>query len=94
LLQQHQNGKPLADTYLASDSDPAPRHQVLSFLAQAQGLPAPTLRAATSFEVAEIDQNKRCRNQRLLDAGYQFSYPSYRQGYQAVLAQREKSICR
>jgi hypothetical protein len=29
--------------------------------------------------------NKRCSNQRLLDAGYQFAYPDYRSGYGAIL---------
>jgi hypothetical protein len=30
--------------------------------------------------------NKRCRNDRLLASGYTFLYPTYREGYGAVLA--------
>ncbi|RCU51060.1 SDR family NAD(P)-dependent oxidoreductase [Corallincola holothuriorum] len=81
LLQLSEQQHSLAPVYLGTDSDPAPQHQVLDFLAQAQGLaPLQTVAAA-----ADATQNKRCRNQRLLDAGYQFIYPSYRQGYQAVI---------
>ena len=29
--------------------------------------------------------NKRCRNDRLLESGYVFQYPSFREGYRAVL---------
>ena len=31
--------------------------------------------------------NKRCSNQRLLDSGFVFRYPTYRDGYKKVLAE-------
>jgi hypothetical protein len=30
--------------------------------------------------------NKRCSNRRLLDSGYRFIYPGFRQGYAALLS--------
>ena len=30
--------------------------------------------------------NKRCRNARLVESGYAFRYPNYRDGYSAVLS--------
>jgi hypothetical protein len=29
--------------------------------------------------------NKRCRNQKLLDSGYSFEFPNYRDGYADVI---------
>jgi hypothetical protein len=39
---------------------------------------------------AEAPQNKRCNNARLKALGYQFLYPSYKDGYEALL----KAFCR
>jgi hypothetical protein len=33
--------------------------------------------------------NKKCSNQKLLASGYEFKYPTYREGYRAVLAAKE-----
>jgi hypothetical protein len=41
------------------------------------GVGDPALRTARS--------NKRCRNDRLLASGYIFRYPSFREGYRAVI---------
>ena len=32
--------------------------------------------------------NKRCSNARLLATGFRFRYPSYREGYEALLRER------
>ena len=29
--------------------------------------------------------SKRCKNQRLLDSGYWFEYPTFREGYEMVI---------
>ena len=72
--------------YLATDDHPAPRYDVVSWLAKAQGQPAP---------VGLIDEQanggKRVSNQRLRESGFRMSYPDYRSGYGAVLKLRKKN---
>jgi nucleoside-diphosphate-sugar epimerase len=71
---------------LGVDSEPAPACEVLAWLARRQGLPArepteavPPARGARG--------SKRCRNARLLATGFRLRYPSYREGYAALLAE-------
>ena len=69
--------------YVATDNQPAPRFEVVEWLAKAQGKPAP---------IPLVDEQascgKRVNNQRLRDSGFNLTYPDYRAGYGAVLAQR------
>ena len=71
--------------YIGVDSDPAPRYETESWLAAQMGVEVkPCIE-----KVAERGAgHKRCRNNRLLDSGYQLRYPGYKQGYRAVLAAR------
>ncbi len=67
--------------YVATDDLPAPRYEVVEWLAKAQGKPAP---------VGLVDEyagsGKRVDNRRLRNSGFVLSYPDYRSGYGAVLA--------
>jgi len=72
-----------AERYLAVDCEPAPEKTVLDWLAGTLGAPPPR-RAETDDPAAR--GNKRCRNARLLGSGYSFRYPTFREGYAAVLA--------
>jgi nucleoside-diphosphate-sugar epimerase len=70
--------------YLGVDSDPAEERAVLLWLAGVLGSPEPRVAAAT--ETSDRPRgNKRCRNDRLLRSGYTFRYPTFREGYRAVL---------
>ncbi|HXH03795.1 MAG TPA: SDR family oxidoreductase [Candidatus Competibacteraceae bacterium] len=71
-----------APLYLAVDDEPAPLHEVLAWLAQRLELPAPPI----VNPPLPAGQNKRCRNARLRATGFVFRYPSYREGYGAMLA--------
>ena len=84
LSEKQLNQEPLQSIYLASDHHPAPRYEVMSWLATATGLPGPIAITASN----QSEQNKRCNNQRLLKLGYQFKYPSYKEGYQTTLEQK------
>jgi nucleoside-diphosphate-sugar epimerase len=66
--------------YLLSDNDPAPRYEVLEWLAKAQGRPAPV-----PVEVENASQGKRISNRRLRASGFELRYPDYRAGYGAML---------
>lgn len=65
--------------YLAADDDPAPRHEVMNWLAERLGVSPPEL------TINHDGRNKRCRNGRLAASGYRLSFRSYRDGYAAML---------
>ena len=73
--------------YLCVDSDPADEEAVMSWLAGTLGAPAP--RRAGGDDPRPIRGNKRCRNTRLLESGYALRYPTFREGYTAVLSERD-----
>ena len=69
--------------YLLTDNLPAPRYDVVEWLAKAQGYPAPG-----SLVDEHANLGKRVINQRLRDSGFKLSYPDYRSGYGALLKNR------
>jgi len=70
--------------YLAVDNEPAEERAVLLWLAGVMGSPSP--REAEKTEISKRPRgNKRCRNARLVQSGYTFRYPTFREGYSAVL---------
>ncbi len=73
--------------YLGVDDDPAPQCQVLRWLAARLGVAGPRVVAARHSARARFS-NKRCRNTRLRASGFRLRYPSYRDGYGAMLAER------
>ncbi|WP_447956767.1 SDR family oxidoreductase [Vreelandella sp. EE7] len=81
LIQCQESGKPLAELYLGSDSEPATMYDVMSWLAKelkvetTETMQSP-LRRRTS---------KRCDNSRIRETGYAFRYPSFREGYAQIL---------
>ena len=68
--------------YLGVDDAPVDRGEVLAFLAEELGLARPPIGADDSSRGG----NKRCRNDRLKATGFRFAYPTYREGYRAILA--------
>jgi len=75
------------DLYLGVDSEPSEEANVLRWLAGALGAQPPRLRPAGEARSARAGSNKRCRNERLLASGYTFRYPTFREGYAAVLSE-------
>lgn len=80
--------------YLGVDNDPAELGEVLGFLAAELGLPQPPSASSLSASAdggsagSEPSRggNKRCRNALLRGTGFEFEYPSFREGYRAILA--------
>ncbi|BBG31442.1 MULTISPECIES: SDR family oxidoreductase [Zymobacter] len=74
----------LDDCYLASDLEPAPLHDVMTWLAQElkvephDYIQSPLRRRSS----------KRCSSARLVRQGYRFLYPTYRDGYRQILKAR------
>jgi len=81
-LMQH---TPLDALYHGVDCEPAARLEVLQWLAGALGAPAPRAVAASDPALRTPRSNKLIRNDRLLATGYRFLYPTYREGYRALL---------
>ena len=82
-----------APLYLAVDDDPAPLGEVLNWLATQLGVSEPPLAANPPLKpgagfgdpAARMRASKRCYNARLRASGFQFRYPSYRDGYAVLL---------
>jgi nucleoside-diphosphate-sugar epimerase len=77
LLSQRLAGAAMESYYLASDDDPAPLWEVVSWLAERMHCPPPVAQRVPD----EAPMNKRCRNTRLKALGYRFLFPSYKEGY-------------
>jgi nucleoside-diphosphate-sugar epimerase len=75
-----------ADCYLGVDSEPEDEAVVLRWLAGVLGTTPP--RVAGDQRRTPRSGSKRCRNARLVESGYAFRYPSYREGYGALLAEK------
>jgi nucleoside-diphosphate-sugar epimerase len=65
------------------DCEPAPEAEVLAWLAQQLGVAQQ--REGQALQRRERG-SKRCRNARLLASGFRFQYPTYREGYAALLS--------
>ena len=87
--------------FLGVDNEPAELGDVLSFLAAELGLPQPPSDTADSDRQGGAPRgggaqkssgepsrggNKRCSNALLRSTGFQFRYPTFREGYRAILA--------
>jgi nucleoside-diphosphate-sugar epimerase len=81
LLACRLQGVPLGQCYLASDDDPAPLWDVVSWIADAAHCPPPNATTAAS----DATMNKRCRNDKIKRLGYRFIYPDYRSGYAGLI---------
>lgn len=68
--------------YIGVDDDPADLGDVLRFLAVEMGFPEPPVGPAGEARGG----NKRCSNSLLRGSGLDLMYPSFREGYRAVLA--------
>jgi nucleoside-diphosphate-sugar epimerase len=80
LLQADARGVVLEDCYIGVDDQPAPLHEVVAWLREQLGVShwseESTVRRAGS---------KRCSNARAKALGWMPQYPSYREGYSAIL---------
>jgi nucleoside-diphosphate-sugar epimerase len=71
----------LAPVYNGVDCAPAPKAEVAQWIADRLGVPL-------ARGDGEAHANKRVRNDRILAAGYRFRYPTYREGYAALIGTR------
>ena len=69
--------------YLGVDHEPARLCAVYTHVARLLGVPAP----GTSPTAARQRSNKRCSSLRIREAGYRFRFPTFREGYGAMLSE-------
>jgi nucleoside-diphosphate-sugar epimerase len=73
--------------YLGVDTAPSPDGEVFTWLAHQLNAPAP-LQAPSSAtpEGRRSGSNKRCSSASLVATGFEFTFPTFREGYAAMLA--------
>ncbi len=80
LLQRDAAGQPVDGCYLGVDDEPAPLHEVVDWLRARLNVTA-----EAQARVSRRLGSKRCRNTRARAQGWLPRYPSYREGYAALI---------
>lgn len=75
----------LAPLYLGTDEAPTPTGEILDWIAARLGMQPPPLGEDTG-EAPQRGGNKRLSSARLRGEGFRFLYPTYREGFAAILA--------
>lgn len=70
-------------SYIASDDFPATRKEVYTYLAKKLSLPI--LETKNEIQDPKRYGSKRCINKLLRESGFDFYYPSYKEGYSAII---------
>ncbi len=84
---RHLMGLAEPDThYIGVDHEPGEECAVLRWLAAQLGVAAPRVGPPLAVDPRRRRGNKRCRNTKLVQSGYRFRYPTYREGYAAILS--------
>lgn len=74
--------------YLGVDHEPATLAVVLDWLAETLGVPPTRPTESSRVRTARHPANKRCRNAKLIASGYVFRYPTFCEGYTALLTEQ------
>lgn len=78
-----------AALYLGVDSEPAEESRLHAFLAKELGLPEPALAESGESSTRRPGVgSKRCSNRRARESGYAFRFPTFREGYGALIRAR------
>jgi nucleoside-diphosphate-sugar epimerase len=75
-----------ASAYIGVDDEPADRRAVVEWIANRLGVPAPKPPSSHADEASRHARGKRCSNRLLRSSGYDFLFPTFREGYTDVLA--------
>lgn len=78
LIGRSESGNLIEPIYLASDCQPVTQHDVRQWLAK-------QLSVDLVEETVAIGPVRRCSNRLLLESGFSFNYPSFREGYTALI---------
>ncbi|MGB0459206.1 MAG: SDR family oxidoreductase [Porticoccaceae bacterium] len=78
LIGRSESGNLIEPIYLASDCQPVTQHDVRQWLAK-------QLSVDLVEETVAIGPVRRCSNRLLMESGFSFNYPSFREGYTALI---------
>lgn len=81
LVHKAVKGESLEACYIGSDCEPARQGDLVAWLREQ--MPCEPVR--DDARIGSRVGSKRCSNRRLLDSGYRFLFPSYREGYASIL---------
>ena len=84
LVELFEANNPIEPIYLASDCKPVTQYDIRQWLAQ-------KLDVSLIAEAVKLGSIRRCSNRLLLDTGFEFNYPSYKEGY-AALIEDQKAV--
>lgn len=84
-LIERQKTHAIDNLYIASDHQPAPLHEVKQWMRATLGLPENHFNENAPLTKRTARSNKRCGNGLLVESGYVFRYPSFKEGYTPLL---------
>lgn len=82
LVELFDRGETLESIYLGTDKEPVTQHDMRRWMAS-------QMQVQLTEEIVAQNAIRRCSNRRLLESGYEFIYPGYREGYLALMKERE-----
>lgn len=94
LIEQDIKGEVIEDCYLASDSEPVRMKDLIDWMNQALSTPSANDAPLDGQLNAQPHSpgksqrragSKKCSNKRLLESGYRFKYPTFREGYSEMI---------
>ncbi|MFL2931723.1 MAG: NAD-dependent epimerase/dehydratase family protein [bacterium] len=71
--------------YLVSDNEPTDLSELAKWIIEKKGFENEGLKYLTKIEFDKTKSNKRCLNKKLIDSGYKFLFPSFREGYKTII---------
>ena len=71
--------------YLVSDNEPVDLSELANWIKIKKGLKNEGLEYLTKIPFIKTKSNKRCSNKKLIDSGYKFLFPSFREGYNGII---------
>ena len=80
-IHLYQKNSHLDKCYLVSDDCPVERYEVAEFICQTLDITPPPIKKNNLTH----DYNKRCRNHKIKALGYEFIYPTFKDGYREIL---------
>jgi nucleoside-diphosphate-sugar epimerase len=78
--------------YVAADEEPAEIAAVIGWIAERLGVPLPNVDPRAQGGRYGRATNKRVRSARLLASGYRFRYPTFREGYAALIDEAAAAV--
>ncbi|MEJ6613013.1 MAG: NAD-dependent epimerase/dehydratase family protein [Porticoccus sp.] len=90
LLGRYAQNKPLENLYLATDDEPVSAYEMQRWLAKQMGVCILDGSDDKKNRRSAEFSNRRCSNKLLIQSGYKFFFPTFREGYLPLLKNEQK----